>query len=368
MELKRLDGFVALMPFTQMGKLGWDGLGACLAQILGEKLAFAGITVLPYYALGNVTGIDHELLTDGQEQMLISEFLDDGHMFAGSYALDDKRFTLNIYAVLPTGISLLAKEEDTAENWLSPVQRQSHRIASAFASADAEIRHQTDGIISSRSLAAWQALSVARASWAAQDIEGVRGAVERAKVLDPDFFDPLTVLLQALYEGGDPSALRAARKSHLSKLASSASFKTLALLGEMAALARRNADQEGETDYLKTVQAVEAKVGAQEPARIYAARMAKLNQQYEQWLAQDKPGRKGGASPKLSAGQMASLYMAAQSWLHQAEQNLQVGYAATTRLYGGRAQSIFTLLKSSQRAAAKKLVSQAETASHPQTK
>jgi hypothetical protein len=248
------------------------------------------------------------------------------------------------------------------------VHRQSQRIASAFASVDAEIRPQMESIISSRNLAAWQALSAAQAAWVAKDIEAVRSAVERAKALDPDFLDPLLVLLQALYESGDLAALRVVRKSQLPRLTSSASFKALALLGEMATLARRNADQEGESEYLKAAQTIESKLGAQEPARIYAARLAKLNQQYEAWLAEDKPGRKTGLALKLNSGQMASLYMAAQSWLHQAEQNLQVGYAAMARLYAARAQNTFTLLKSNQRAVAKKLLAQSEAASHTQAK
>jgi hypothetical protein len=366
MELKRLDGFVALMPFTRAGNLGWDWLGASLAQALGERLIFAGLTVLPYYALGNIREFDGEILTDCQEQILLGEFLTGGHIIAGSYALDEKRFALSLYAMSPTGISLLAKEEDTAENWLTPLLRQSQRVVSAFGPVDAEIRGQMDAIVSTRNLAALQALSAAHTSWAVRDMEAVRASVERARTLDGEFLDPLTVLVQATHDLGDPHGLRMVRKAQLAQLISSSAFKSLTVAGEMLAHARWNNDHEWEAECLKAEQAIAGRLGTRDPGRIYAARFAKLNLQYEEWLGESKRSRKATAGLRWSAGQRASLCLAARSWLRQAEGTLQVGYSAA-RLYAMRAQGVFALLGSAEREDAKKVVSQAVVELRPRS-
>jgi len=275
MEVRRLGGFIAAMPFGKVATLTWDWFGASLAKTISEKLIFAGLVVVPYYGLGHLgQQMNRDAFMDWEELIRISEFLDNGHIVTGSYILDEKRVILSIYVVHETGISLLAKDEDSRENFVPLVGRVSQRVIATFGGpTDVETRNQLEAIMDTRNLDAYQAMVAALEAWAMGDLQAVRESAERALALDPAFPDPLEILALATRQLGDAQHLRLAQKTQLIQLMSSSpSFKALVLLDKILAYSRQSGDAALEADCLVTKRALENSVGGNDLSRLYYAR------------------------------------------------------------------------------------------------
>ncbi len=365
MELRRLGGFIAMMPFGKVGNLDWDWLGASLAKTIGEKLIFAELVIVPYYELKHLgQQVGSEVFMDWEELVRISEFLEGGHIITGSYILDDKQFVISVYVVHESGITLLAREEDTRENFIPVVGRVSQKVIATFGGpTDVETRNQLEAIAATKSLDAYQAMAAALEAWAAGNLQTVQEATERALALDPSFLDPLDILVSATRELDNVQHLRVAQKRLLTQLMSSSpSFKALVLLDKTLAYARQSGNKDLEADCLKTRKALESG-GVNNLGQLYCKRATKVEEELETLLAEKERGRwRTLRNRGWDTGQVVALYLTAQSWFRQAETNLEVGYSTTARCYALRAGSLFAVLGSPQRQQAKKLLNKIEAA------
>jgi len=367
MELRRFSGYVAMMPLGQVGVPAWDWLGAYLAQTIGEKLLFARVTVIPYYELGSAKeAISPDLFMDWEELIRLSEFLINGHIVTGSYVLDEKRFILNIYTVHEAGIVLLAKEEDTRDNFMTTVGRVAQKLNSTFGGlTTTDVRSQIESIAPTRSLEAYEATAAALRAWADGDLGQVREAVERARTLDPEIQDPLDILAYATRELGDLPGLRVAQKAQLARLTGDTTcYKAFALLDEALAYARQMGAVDLEADVLKAKRTLEESVPSSDLSRLYQARVNQWREDLAALMADGGSARlRAARSHGLTLGQTAALYLAAQSWYRQAETSLEVGYIAAAGRYARRAANVLALVGSTaQRQQAKKLLGRIEAA------
>ena len=345
---KQLDGFVAMMPFIQPGTQGWDWFGASLAQTVNDKLLMAGLTVIPFFELGRLEAWPEVgLLTNWEEFSLMSDFVENGYILAGSHFFNEKRVKINIFVVKPTGLSLVAKEDETKENFMRVIDHVCHEIAAAFGKpTNAKMRERIQATTSTTSKEAFGALVSAFDAWKSKDLDGVRRAVGQAKEMDPEYLAPLDLLVRATKELGSGSELAAAQRAFLTQaMASPTRYQALALVDELLAEAQRSGNNALAADCLKTRSAIQGNTDEDSIAQVFARRVQELDGALTALLREDEIGhlrilRKNG----WSTGQVVALYLMAQSWVDQTDAALQAGQRAIASFYADRAIGLYRIL------------------------
>jgi hypothetical protein len=359
----KTENIVALAPLTQNGLAGLDWFGVALASAIGDKLLVGGLALVPVYDLGLRMQAGSSRLTEWQALAPLSAHISQAAILTGSYLFEEKRVKINIYAVRPTGLLLIASEDDTKSGFMRVIDRLCHTILATYGNpTNAQIRERIQETTPTTNREAFDAMVAALTALGEENMVALRESVALANELDPDYVDPISLLAFALHQAKRADEAEAVQRKLLTHLMTKPThYRALALATEMADSAPNKIMAQ---ESRKVEDVVREAVAPDATTNVFAQRAQEADAKLMALLAEGERARLGPLRKKgWTIGQIAASHLVARGWLEQTEVAVQTGQYASARESGKAADDLYKALSNKMgRDQARDLLAQANSA------